>query len=81
MPRRAGHPQSRAAGQAAYSGMVPEHGPLFLRLDRRGQGSSALRPRDFGHRSSRGGRCAIARGDGVSGDLRLAHVTPPDQQT
>ena len=43
--RRAGHPQSRAAGQAAYSGMVPEHGPLFLRLDPQGR---AVRPRANG---------------------------------
>jgi hypothetical protein len=38
--------------------VVPEHGPLFRRLDRPGQGSSALRPWDFGHRSSYGGRSA-----------------------
>ncbi len=48
--RRVGHPRSRAAGQAACSGMVPEHGPLFPRPDRPGQGSSALRPWDFRHR-------------------------------
>ncbi len=57
-------------------GMVPDHGLLFLRPDGRGQGSSALRSGDFGHRSH-GGRGAIARGEDASGDLRLAHVTPP----
>lgn len=50
-----------AAGQATYSGTVPEHGPLFLRPDGRGQGISALRPWDFGHRSLRRSRCRSAR--------------------
>ncbi len=50
-----------SAGQATYSGMVPEHGPLFLRPDGRGQGISALRPRDFGHHSLRWSQCHSAR--------------------
>ena len=40
--------------------MMPEHGPLFLRPGGQGQGSSALRPRDFGHRFPRRPRCHSA---------------------
>ena len=60
--------------------MMPEHGPLFLRPDGQRQGSSALRPRDFGHRFPRRPRRQSAMVIGMDCSAEPEHAPHPPSE-